>query len=119
MNEKIRKRVYERDHGRCWHCGTDENVTIHHRINRGMGGSGKLDMPSNLVVMCGAFNMAMESELKAHRVAKEMGWKVSRHGIASQVPIRDYRGNLFLLDDAFRIWSLDVDREDGGGFTQE
>lgn len=119
MNDKIRKRIYERDHGRCWHCGTDENVTLHHRVNRGMGGSKLLDMPSNLIVMCGAFNVAMESELKAHRVAKEMGWKVSRHSSPSQTRITDFRGEVFLLDDAFRIWRLDVDRENGGGFTQE
>lgn len=119
MNEKFRKRIYERDHGRCWHCGTDENVTIHHRINRGMGGSKLLDMPSNLVVMCAAFNQAMESDLRAHKLAKEKGWKVSRHSRVSDVPIWDFLGNQCLLDDAFRVWRLDGDREDGGRPPQE
>ena len=119
MNDKLRKRIYTRDNGRCWHCGTDENVTIHHRVNRGMGGSKLLDMPSNLVVMCAAFNQAMESDLRAHKLAKEMGWKVSRHSQPSKVPIQSFVGEVFLLDDMFRMWMLDGNREDGGRSPQE
>lgn len=119
MNDKLRKRIYERDRRQCWHCGTEDNLTIHHRVNRGMGGSKLLDMPSNLVVMCAAFNQAMESDLRAHKLAKEKGWKVSRHARASEVPIWDYQGNKCLLDDAFRVWRFYGDREDGGRSTEE
>lgn len=105
MKDSIRKRIFKRDNGRCWHCGTDENVVIHHRINRGMGGtSGSLDMPANLIVMCAEFNYLMESDFKAARHARDKGWKVSRHKWASKEPIQDYTGTWFLLDDMFRKW---------------
>lgn len=119
MKELIKKRIYQRDKGVCWHCGTDENITIHHRINRGMGGSKMLDMPSNLVLMCTEFNFLMEADLNAFKLAKEKGWKVSRHSRASTTEIQNHEGRVFLLDDMFRKWEVIGDREDGGSPTQE
>lgn len=119
MKESIRKRIFKRDHGICWHCGTDENVTIHHRTNRGMGGSKNLDMPSNLVVMCSEFNFLMEADLAAFRLAKKRGWKVSKYQRAAEVEIQNHEGRTFLLDDMFRRWEKIGNREDGGSPTQE
>jgi hypothetical protein len=45
----------------CYHCGQWEDLVPHHRINRGMGGSKLLDTPDNLMMVCCAYNMAMES----------------------------------------------------------
>lgn len=119
MKESIRKRIFKRDHGICWHCGTDENVTVHHRTNRGMGGSKNLDMPSNLVVMCSEFNFLMEADLSAFRLAKKKGWKVSKYQRAAEIEIENHEGRTFLLDDMFRRWEKIGNREDGGSPAQE
>lgn len=85
-----------------------------------MGGtSGALDMPANLILMCAEFNYLMESDLRAARKARDMGWKVSRHKFASKEPICDYEGTWYLLDDMFRKWERIEHREDGGSPTQE
>ncbi len=45
--KKILKQVQGRD-PYCWHCGREDDLVPHHRINRGMGGSKLLDIPREL-----------------------------------------------------------------------
>ena len=106
--EKVKKGIWERDNGLCWHCGSDEGLTIHHRINRGMGGnkSKSLDAPSNLVLMCVQHNGLMESDFMTAREARDKGWKVSRHANALDTPIVDSIGRWWYLGDKFEKWEI-------------
>ena len=107
MRESYKKKIYERDNNMCWHCGDTENLTIHHRINRGMGGSKLLDRPSNLVLMCVIHNGLMESEFMVAREARENGWKVSRHASPLHAPIVDFLGQWYYLGDQFEKWEIE------------
>lgn len=115
MKDSVRKKILERDKGMCWHCGTTENVQIHHRTNRGMGGSKLLDRPSNLVVVCAEYNYAMESNFMDARSARDLGHKVSRHASIIHSPIRDFIGQWYLLDDRYQKHEVEPHelREDG------
>jgi 5-methylcytosine-specific restriction endonuclease McrA len=50
-----RERIYERDGHRCVSCGTDENLTLDHRIPKSRGGPSTDD---NLQTMCAPCNQA-------------------------------------------------------------
>lgn len=76
MTEKDRKRLLARDQEQCWHCGTTENLTVQHRVNRGMGGSKKRDNPANLILLCWFVNFEMEASSRAAESARLAGWKV-------------------------------------------
>ena len=72
----IRDQVKARD-THCWHCGTTDDLQVHHRQNRGMGGRGKLlDRTDNLVLVCAAYNYAMESNAEVAKLARERGHKL-------------------------------------------
>lgn len=71
--QKLRKRD---DH--CWHCGTTEDLVPHHRANRGMGGSKVLDNLQNLILVCSAWNGAMESDPASANLARDLGHKLSK-----------------------------------------
>jgi hypothetical protein len=93
-------RVVKRD-VRCWHCGTtDDTLVPQHRINRGMGGSKLLDVPSNLIALCSAANVLMESNAVFREKALRCGWKLERFQFPDQVPIYDFMADdWFLIDD--------------------
>lgn len=74
--KKILKQVLERD-SHCWHCGREDNLVPHHRINRGMGGSKLLDLPENLLMVCAVWNGQMESHPLAASKARGWGHKLS------------------------------------------
>lgn len=78
MSKANYDRLMFRDGGACLHCGTDTGLVPQHRMNRGMGGSIFLDMPSNLVLMCSGFNGDMEADAAAAMVAIANGWKIAR-----------------------------------------
>lgn len=99
MNKKIRELVWERDAGRCWHCGREDELVIHHRQNRGMGGSKLLDRPSNLVLLCSEYNILIESYLPAARESRNRGIKISREASPMHTPIRRFDNSEWLLDD--------------------
>ncbi len=61
--KKILKQVQGRD-PYCWHCGREDDLVPHHRINRGMGGSKLLDTVDNLMMVCSRYNGEMESTSK-------------------------------------------------------
>jgi hypothetical protein len=100
-----------RDRG-CLHCGDVETAVPNHRVNRGMGGSKKRDVPSNIVVLCSIFNGLIESDVKAARKAHTYGWKLASWEDPIVVPVYDaVWGKWWLLDDGFgRVQVCDGDR---------
>lgn len=78
MSAKEFARILERDGGRCVHCGATDGLVPHHRMNRGMGGSRALEVPSNVLAVCSWLNGAMESEGDIQRLAISNGWKLTR-----------------------------------------
>jgi hypothetical protein len=76
ISDRIRKIVLERDGSRCYHCGTSENLQIHHRRSKGFGGSKLLDLYQNLITVCAAYNYAMEADADTAAEAREYGHKL-------------------------------------------
>lgn len=102
LNAKTRERVYERDQGKCWHCGTDQNLSIQHRANRGMGGSKSRDNAANLILLCWYVNFEMEASDKKARIARVAGWKLSQYDDPTVVPVWHHPSQQWLLlDDAW------------------
>lgn len=68
--------VRQRD-SHCPHCGESENLVVHHRRNRQMGGSKILDRPDNLLMICAAWNVEIESNADAANQARDWGHKLN------------------------------------------
>ena len=101
MKSKDFQKLLDRDQG-CLHCGEVVAVAPNHRINRGMGGSKRLDVPSNLVVLCSTLNGLIESDSRWARVAREYGWKLEKWQKPSEVKVFSIiLGEWVLLDDAW------------------
>lgn len=104
MTPKEFQRLLERDGGRCLHCGTTEGLVPQHRINRGAGGSKALEVPSNVILFCSAYNGQIEAEVESARIAKHHGWKLSRWdmGRLQEIPIYDRNAReWFWLDNEY------------------
>lgn len=95
----------------CWHCGRmDDTLVPQHRINRGMGGSKLLDVPSNLIALCSDANVLMESNAEFRERALLCGWKLERYKFPAQVPVYDFmKGDWFVLDDDWNKTLFRVD----------
>lgn len=106
MRQKLRDLIWARDGGVCWHCGREDNLVIHHRANRGMGGSPAQDRASNCLLVCNEFNIQMESYLPAAREARDRGLKISREASPVHTPIRRFDNREFLLDDFGKIHEI-------------
>ena len=76
ISDRTRRIVMDRDKGKCLHCGVTENLQIQHRRNKGIGGSKLLDGFQNLIVVCAAYNYAMEADADVARDAREFGHKL-------------------------------------------
>lgn len=72
---KTRKLIEARD-DHCFHCGATEELQIHHRRNRGIGGSKLLDTPDNLMRVCAPYNFGMESDVTVARQARAWNHKL-------------------------------------------
>ncbi len=92
----IRKLVMERDDYRCVRCGHpvtgDPGVgfSLQHRIPRGMGGSRdpRLNMPANLVLLCGSGVTQCHGEVESHRAAaRAYGYLLWRSQDPALVPV--------------------------------
>jgi len=114
VSKAIWGRLLKRD-GRCWHCGLDDDTLIpQHRINRGMGGSKLLNRASNLIVLCSAANVLMESDSIFRARALFYGWKLERMSVADEMPVYDLgRAEWFLIDDDFNRVSYRMKGNDG------
>lgn len=102
VSRKMREGVYERDGYRCTRCGDIRPLSIHHRINRGMGGSKLRDHPACLLTLCVFCNSLLESSPTAAGTARARGWKLRSHQDPLAVPVYDpYDGTWYLLTDDY------------------
>ena len=76
MNKTQAYKLVREIHDHCPHCGATTALQIHHRKNRGMGGSKQLDRFDNLLRVCAALNYKMESDAATASEARDMGWKL-------------------------------------------
>jgi hypothetical protein len=83
----------------CWHCGTNDGLVIHHRMNRGMGGSKHLDKLSNLIMVCYQFNGAMESDSAVATWARDLGMKLSKYDTTAHPVFDNAQKVWFTLDE--------------------
>ena len=103
LSQKSRKLIYERDEWVCVSCGTLRDLTIHHRVNRGSGGSKLFNGLAFLLTMCSGCNSGFESSAESADAARILGYKISRNAKPpidpETVPVRYYKhGTWFLLD---------------------
>ena len=93
--KKVLKLVQARD-SHCYHCGLEEDLVPHHRINRGMGGSKLLDTPDNLMMVCGIYNGELESNQTV--AASARGWEHKQPvGERLEHPVFDRKGGRWYL----------------------
>lgn len=91
LSPEQRRVILVRDE-RCLACGTRNNLTIQHRVGRGMGGLGTRAEPLvcyDAIILCWDCNVAAEGPMQ--REAVMHGWKVPRHSILPTrlVPVFD------------------------------
>jgi 5-methylcytosine-specific restriction endonuclease McrA len=102
--KKVLKLVQARDDA-CWHCGAEDDLVPHHRINRGMGGSKLLDTPDNLMMICSRWNGDMESDAELAATARGWGHKLPAWE-SLEHPVFDRLGGWwYLLPDGGRVES--------------
>ncbi|MGG2460169.1 HNH endonuclease [Streptomyces sp. RGM 3693] len=94
--EPVRDLVYQRDSGRCVRCGSLHRLTIHHRVNRGMGGAREswINQAHNLLLACELCNGWFEDN---PRESYEAGWKVRRPQLPEEVEVRYADGQAYRL----------------------
>lgn len=109
--QSTRDLVGERDGYRCVVCGrpcpSGSDRSIHHRRNRGTGGSRnpRINLPSNLLLVCGSGTTLCHGEItnNANRAkALAAGWVVSLNAKVepAAVPVvHALYGRVFLADD--------------------
>ncbi|MER7761533.1 HNH endonuclease [Streptomyces sp. NPDC097619] len=90
--DAVRALVHQRDGGRCVRCDSPGDLTIHHRVNRGMGSSREewINQPHNLLLACTRCNSWFEDH---PRQSYGSGWKVRR-------PLRPDEVNVLYPDGA-------------------
>lgn len=99
MKPKDFAKLIERD-SYCLHCGETEAVAPNHRINRGMGGSKKLNNWANMVLLCSLLNGQIEADSRWASMAEAYGWKLRRYQDPLAEPVFDaISGVWYLLDD--------------------
>ena len=54
--ERLRRAVLERDGWRCQHCGSRDNLHLHHQLFRSHGGA---DSTDNLIILCASCHRAL------------------------------------------------------------
>jgi hypothetical protein len=102
MRPKEFQKLLNRDGGHCLHCGTTEGLVPQHRKNRKMGGSRRLEVPSNTIVLCSLMNGLIESDAVSARWAMERGWKLrNNENPATTVVWDSTTATWWLLDDNY------------------
>lgn len=99
----MRNAVYDRDGWVCVACGTLRDLTIHHRVNRGSGGSKMYDNYAHLLTICSPCNTAFESDAAYRELALVYGWKILRNTKPpidpTKVAVKYAEGNWYFLDN--------------------
>ena len=107
--EAARSLVRSRDGHRCQMCGqsiVDRPSSIHHRLNKGRGGSALLERASILIRACGDGVSGCHGWVTEHPKAAGMtGWLLPRNNPdidPTQEPILTFEGWYLLDDDGSR-----------------
>jgi hypothetical protein len=105
VQEAARRIVRIRDGHQCQMCGrsiVDYPSSIHHRINKGSGGSAKLERPSLLIRMCGTGTTGCHGYVTEHpKDAAATGWILPKNNPdiePTTEPVLTYLG-WFTFDD--------------------
>jgi len=100
ITKAIRDRLAKRD-PYCMHCGQVDDLVIHHRKNRGMGGSpkGVSNALSNLMRICQSYNSLMESSANFADIAREKGHKLRQWDTTDEPALDECSGKWYILDD--------------------
>lgn len=104
--------VLERDRWSCVRCGRSiaggergRDWSIQHRIPRGMGGSRdeRLNLPSNLMVLCGSGVTLCHGDVESHReISLAEGFLLRRIQDPTAVPVSAAEGWVLLDNDGGR-----------------
>jgi hypothetical protein len=100
VSASTRALVLERDNSACVSCGSSihgpRGYSIQHRIPRGMGGSKhdpRINLPSNLIVLCGSATTGCHGWAESHRNdARDQGYLLYRLSEPSKVAVYTYTG---------------------------
>ncbi|MGH1563075.1 HNH endonuclease [Mumia sp. DW29H23] len=98
----VRQDVYDRDAHRCVRCGKGGQLTIQHRIGRGMGGTRdpKVAAVSNLLALCGSGTTGCHGWVEHHPIlADAHGWSAPRRATTTAWAVYSWRGWIALSDD--------------------
>lgn len=103
ITKKKREQIYNRDGGRCVACGGIHMLTIHHRVNRGSGGSKLFDGSEYLLTVCNPCNGSFEASAEVAEMARKLGYKLPRNANPpidpTQVPVYyQYLSKWYQLD---------------------
>lgn len=79
ISKKKREKITQRDNERCVACGAVWQLTIHHRVNRGSGGSKLFDGYEYLLTVCNPCNVAFEANARLAELARQLGYKLPRN----------------------------------------
>lgn len=95
--------ILDRDGHACVCCGitvAQAPITIHHRRNRGHGGSTDpvTNGPANGIACCWPCNGLMEVSAARATEARARGWKLVMGQDPAAVPVVDWAGRTWLLD---------------------
>lgn len=108
---ETRMTVFHRDHGRCFICGRQLSAyafNVHHRRMRSHKWPG-LNLPSNLLTVCGSGTMGCHARIHQHpKASYENGWLVSAYeDEPATVSVRsEYRNADYVLDDLGGCYTL-------------
>ena len=104
FSRAVRAIVLTRADSRCERCGVfADDMQLHHRRARGMGGSKAVDTntPANALAVCGECHRAIES---MRTTAQHLGWLVRQGMAPAETPVFRQGQWVNLHDDG--TWEL-------------